>query len=320
MSDEHSLSPGKLVVIWRLILLVSQNEGIAISDVIDLLSSQGILGGIPPAKEAVHLCQIYQLITIEKEKIYLTDGCRDSLMPLCSEKDPNYRVIRAILFLVVSQSHFHWLIFFNADMEIFKVAIPQIWIDLLDSGGLFNINDQNVSEWWENLLSTLQKYNQDILKKIGDLGESLTFDFEKKRLARDGRKRVYSLVKWVSRFSDKFGYDILSKRGKLLKEKYSDMDEIRIEVKASTSPDVTYFRFKISRNEYEIAIKCLKEYYLYCWTNIDLSQRNDPRGPFVVPIKEIIQSFPKDSENFCEWTECRFELDLRKYNPLNFEQ
>ena len=94
-------------------------------------------------------------------------------------------------------------------------------------------------------------------KKLGDRGEFVVVQAEVSRLMKElsiSKSKAKSLVKWVSRESDSYGYDIQS----VNKDKTSRY----IEVKA-TQRNVGDIDFYYTENEYETAKRFGKDYYIY---------------------------------------------------------
>ncbi len=94
-------------------------------------------------------------------------------------------------------------------------------------------------------------------KKLGDRGEYIVIQAETKRLMKEmsiTEAKAKKLIKWVSRESDAFGFDIQSvNKDKTLRY---------IEVKA-TQRKVGDMDFYYTENEYETAKKYGKDYYIY---------------------------------------------------------
>ena len=94
-------------------------------------------------------------------------------------------------------------------------------------------------------------------KKLGDRGEYIVIQAETQRLMKElsiTEAKVKKLIKWVSRESDAFGYDIQSVN--------KDKTPRYIEVKA-TQRKVGDMDFYYTENEYETAKKYGKNYYIY---------------------------------------------------------
>lgn len=100
----------------------------------------------------------------------------------------------------------------------------------------------------------IKKAQNDL--KYGLMGEELVLKYEKQRLYDLGVIEAVNKVKWVSKLSDSYGYDILSFdyiRGKLT--------PIHIEVKTTPSPvDVDFY---ISINELERSKEYNETYFVY---------------------------------------------------------
>jgi hypothetical protein len=110
--------------------------------------------------------------------------------------------------------------------------------------------------------------------------------------------------------SDKFGYDILSIRGKLLKLSFFEKDQVQIEVKSSVSESTEAFRFYVTKPEWVKAQENIDSYFFYCWTATKLESQT-AAGPFIIPAKNLEKFIPKDiGSPICEWSECRFIVDL----------
>jgi len=312
-SDKYLLSPGVVITIWRLIYLINRYENLSVSAAIEIIKNSNHFGGTIPANDTLKIAQSYSILEIKSQVICLTDYCRDNILILCKDEEPNVAVIRALLSQIISNNNFHWLIFFCDDSDIFKSAIPQIWIDLLESAGLFEFEDADVLNFWGNILQKYENYVEGQKKKIGDVGEKLTLDYEVTRLTEDEIPNPKYYVKWASKFSDKYGYDILSIRGSRLKDKYLKNEKIQIEVKSSVLKDVSNFRFIVTKNEWETAQNNPNTYLFYCWLGVDIKCEKAKSGPYAIKYKSISNLFPSDVSQLCEWTECRFIIDLVRF-------
>lgn len=94
-------------------------------------------------------------------------------------------------------------------------------------------------------------------KKLGDRGEYVVVQAEVSRLMKElsiSESKAKKLIKWVSRESDTYGYDILSVN--------KDKTPRYIEVKA-TQRNVGDMDFYYTENEYETAKRFGKDYYIY---------------------------------------------------------
>lgn len=113
-----------------------------------------------------------------------------------------------------------------------------------------------------------------INKFLGNRGEEIVYNLEKKHLQDMGKTELANKIKWVSKEDDSLGYDILSfeENGT---EKY-------IEVKSTSQPENCNANFLISSNQYSKAKK-LKNYYFYI---VFCAKGKEPK---VWKIKEPLQ-------------------------------
>ena len=93
--------------------------------------------------------------------------------------------------------------------------------------------------------------------KVGLHGEALVVEYEKEKLVSFGREDLAEKVRWVSKESDQYGYDIESFDIDSNGIEYS----IKIEVKTTTSQIDT--EFYISKKEVEASLKYKNKYCLY---------------------------------------------------------
>lgn len=106
-----------------------------------------------------------------------------------------------------------------------------------------------------NKIDYIKKATRDL--KVGLRGEALVISFEKKRLSLLGRDDLEEKVRWVSRESDGYGYDIESFEIDSNGKEYP----IKIEVKTTTSKiDIDFF---VSKNELEASKKFKKNYCIF---------------------------------------------------------
>lgn len=312
--DNAFISPGNLIALWRLVLLAQRYERVSISIAIKTIRDSGSLGGSIPAQQGLNLGVRCKLLVAKSNELYLTEYCQEAVVHLCDNDEPNIAVIRAILSRIINEYNYHWLIYFSEDVQTFKARIPRQWVDLLNSARLFQFEDEDVLSWWKVNLEKFHEYDERKKKEIGDIGEKLTIEHEKSRLARDGIDNPHHYVKWAARFGNSYGFDVLSIRGHLLKRVYNINDEIQIEVKASVTSNEKTFRFRVTKNEWNTAQEHINSYFFFCWTGVKIQDGTASSGPYIIPAKDIQSHFPDDSDSpICEWSECRLNVDLNEW-------
>ncbi len=311
----NTIAPGVIITLWRIIFLIFKlnKPKLTVSEVSKIILSKAYFGGTIPLKESIQVGIDNLLITIDKNEIMITKYALEEIVPLCDNDNPNKIALRKVLQKIILENRFYWVVFFNEDPEIFKVAVPEYWIILLDQVELFNFENQEVINWWIELFELLNHLDEQKQKAIGDVGELLTINYEVDRLKKEGFKKPNLFVKWVSRIGNDFGYDVSSIRGLFFQEHYSDKDNISIEVKSSVNPELNSFRFKVSKNEWRTARRSINSYYFYCWTGVNIESKTCQGGPYIISAEELIDHFPNDSSSLCQWSECVFILNLTEY-------
>jgi uncharacterized protein DUF3883 len=318
MTKEEDLvyTPGKIIIVWQTVYFASRHEGLSMPDLSSMILEGGILGGSVPLADAIRLGKYCGFIQVQDGKILLTPAGQDELLPLCNSKDPNLAVVRFVLKTIIRSSlrNFHWLLSFDKDVEVFKLAIPADWIDLLDQAELLDFFQPEVEAWWDAIWQTVLSFDESTKKEIGDVGEKLTVDYEMERLSSDGIPQPQHHVKWVSRFSDAYGYDVLSINVEREKSKAKNPSPSQIEVKSTVARSTEKFVFKLSRNEWTTAVAHLSSYFFYCWLGINLTTLTASDGPYVVPAKRFLKIVPVDQDQAGEWSECKITIDLNAFS------
>lgn len=313
MPQKLQITNSNIIALWQLMFIAKTYENIEVQTAIQIAINSNLIGGSSPAQEGLQLGLKCKILLIYNNKLTNSDYCKNEILPLCDEDLPNINIVRTIILCYLSQKPLEWLLFYDNDPIIFRNMIPKEWVDILDYANLFEFENTLVLDWWTTIFSKYETYKEGKKLEQGKLTEKFTFDSEIKRLKSDGFDSDSKHVKWASQISDKYGYDILSKRGILLQDTFSKFDKVQIEVKCTVSSSKEEFRFFITKNEWKSALQNINSYYFYCWINTNIhSQTAD--GPFIIAAKNLIPYIPKDEyAEICEWSECRFILDLNKY-------
>jgi hypothetical protein len=241
------ISPGKIYVLWELVGILSRQKlrDVNPSDLVNALDNSSFpAGGLSLIKESIDDGLALQLFSFDDGRLVLSETTINIFTPLLNQTDGIVFFIRGILHQILVSQKPPWIIFFDLDAHVFSEYIPAIWIDLLEAGTLLNLDDIDVLAWWEKIIIELQQAEKAKKEEVGRMGEMLTVQYEKNRLTLEGYLNVNHLVKWASKISDNYGYDVRSIFGKLL-DPAKASDHIQIEVKASQSDDETNFRFYV---------------------------------------------------------------------------
>jgi hypothetical protein len=304
------ITPTNIIALWQLISITKRYDDIPVRSALEIVLTSTIIAGGSPADQGLRLGLSCKLLEIDDEqKLISSQYCKKELHILCDTEAPNVDIIRGILYRCVSLQNLDWLLFFNDDADLFKALIPNDWIELLENANLFDFENDLVRDWWGQVFSKFQTYKEGQKIEIGKVAEKLTYDFERNRLQKDGHDSGPAFVKWASQITDKYGYDILSIRGTRLKFFFNEKNQIQIEVKSSVSSNEKEFRFYVTKNEWNTASKNIDSYYFYCWTSTS-KEKESATGPFIIPADALSSHIPTDNGNFCEWSECRFVVNL----------
>ena len=316
----YPITHGHIVAAWHLLYLTKNHKGITAKDATGITRKSGKLGGTVPAKQGLKICTDYGFLRFHGDQLHITELSEKSLIPKCDQEEMNTSVLRSILLYIISFHNFEWLIFYNSDPELFRENLKDNdsnWTNLLDNASLFDFDDEDVNVWWNMVLSKYERYKEGVKKAIGDVGEKLTYHSELKRVEKNGYTPPKLFVKWASRISDRFGFDVQSIRGDYFLASFKKNDTIQIEVKSTDADNLDRFRFFISKPEWNKALENLDSYYFFCWSGVDIENDTAKNGPFVIPATDLVSSIPTDNSKNFQWRECRCVIDLNKYNLLN---
>lgn len=312
----YTITQGHIIAAWHLLYLSNCYKGIKTKDAIKITEKSGKLGGTVPADKGLRLCSDYGFLRFHKDELHVTELSESSLIPKCDNEELNVHAQRAILLHILSYHNFEWLIFYDTDQDIFRANVQDNdieWASLLDNARLFDFEDEDVNIWWDRVLSKYEEYNEDVKKAIGDIGEKLTYQKELKRVKSDGFDSPKSCVKWASRISDRYGFDIQSIRGSQFMTSHNKAEKIQIEVKSTDANNVKSFRFFISKPEWNKALENINSYYFFCWSGINIENDTAQNGPYIIPATDMVNQVPTDNSEGCQWSECRCVMDISKY-------
>ena len=313
---DFNISVGNISAAWQYLDLARKHKELTVKAAKQIIATSGITDKSDSLSEnAFKLCLQINLIDIDDGKIKLTTTAKKEILTHCDQTIPNLAARRAMISQILSLTTYDWLIFFNEDIELFKLSIPDSdWIDILDQSLLFNLTDSEVFEWWKNVLKRYEEFNEKRKKDIGDVGEELSYNYELNRLLEDSIPNPKFYVKWASLFRNDYGYDIASIRSNFFRFSFNEKDKIQIEAKASVFNEKKSFRFLVTKNEWNAASQNPYTYFFYCWLGVDIASGTAKRGPFIVPAISLSAHIPNDISSICEWSECRVVLDLEVFS------
>jgi hypothetical protein len=307
-----TISPGKIISLWRLLNKLHEYGDISKEKLISILKLSSLGGGSLPYEDGMQIAFDLKLIRNKRPFIRMTQAGID-LVVLSNNEFPSNEIFCNILLKIIKNYTPEWIAFACRKIEEIEVALPNNWKEVLKKGGLLSLPlSENSSIWWKELRSFILKMDDEIKKKTGDLGEKLTYHYEWNRLTKTNYTYLARMISWVSKESDLFGYDIASFHGVLNPE--LPRKRLFIEVKSSRVKSKNQFVFYISKNEWNIAKEKGKNYYFYLWNNINENYKEDiPYGPFILPSYEIEHLIPVDRDEDSEWIKTRIVIKMSEY-------
>ena len=299
----------EILAFWKILHQVHRTPGEPIGGVLKSVGNDYALGGKLPVDRGFKICLNTRSIELDSKSTATISDDGQSLVNSSSVSDPSSEELREIVRVLLHQNKMSWVVFCSEDPKAFRTAVPDNWEQILDNCGLFNLSNSDIFKWWQALFF---KYDQDKearLKKIGDIGESLTYNLEKERVTDDGYEPSVK-VNWAASIDDTLGFDILSING--VYHSNGNETPVYIEVKSSELKNLKLFRFYISRNEWDTALSNIENYFFYCWAGVK-SNGAFHSGPYIVSAKDIHKLVPSDQSTQGEWRECRITVDLTAY-------
>lgn len=299
----------EILAFWKILHQVHRTPGEPIEGVLKAVRNDYALGGKLPVKRGLKICLNTRSIDIDAKSTATISDEGQRLLHPTSVSDPSSEELRDIVRVLLHQNKMYWVVFCSEDIATFRAAVPENWGQILDNCGLFNLSDPNILKWWQALFF---KYDQDKearLKKIGEIGESLTYRLEKDRVTNDGYDPSVK-VNWAASIDDTLGFDIVSING--VYHSNDNETPLYIEVKSSALKNLHLFKFYISRNEWDTALGSLENYFFYCWAGVK-SDGSYHSGPYIISAKDILDLVPTDQSIQGEWRECKMTVDLTAF-------
>ena len=143
----------------------------------------------------------------------------------------------------------------------------------------------------------IDKFNLDLLKEIGDIGELEVIKELRMRLPVSD----FGKIRHVSQTNDSLGFDIISPSSKR-------PDELKLlEVKTTTRPG-REFTFFISRNEFRVATN--NENWVLVAVQI---VNNKPKVVGHIKLNDVGAMFPQNLDSRVQWSSCVVKVPIEVF-------
>jgi hypothetical protein len=296
------LSSGRLTSLSRLLVFLDKNPAVDAFMACESLVRIRTIQSQQLASDALQAATTLGLID-DLEGIWQLTQSGKSIV-LNSKDEYGLALQRRLLLKIIlgSRRDLLWTAF--ADSDELKATTPDLHQILEELKLLDRKPSSEAESFWSDMRKAELRFNEALLKKIGDQAESWSMFFEAKRLSDLGHLDLAKEIAWLSRESDLHGYDILSFSG------LGDLPRERkhIEVKRSRFVSNGYVEFHLSRNEFAQSIALGRKYIFHLWwretgkESINLSE---------VSSKSIDDLVPKNHDSFSYWTECVIRYSLK---------
>jgi hypothetical protein len=161
--------------------------------------------------------------------------------------------------------------YWQGDPASLDLVLPDPEQQVFAAAGMTPMSaDEDLEAWaWWDALGRVPPMEETAAhrKAIGDAGEELSFEYERKRLKQEGFPRLADRVRWVARESPAYGFDILSFFGRPHGDGVPE-NQLAIEVKANALTARGSFFFFLTEHEWRTAHKLGKQYVFHFWDGV----------------------------------------------------
>jgi hypothetical protein len=288
-----------------------------IADQEELLSfarRDGLRCGGLPIKDGFQLAMPGGFLRGE-DRVALTDL---GLLALarCTEDEPSSEVLRLFISVLLLRHPPAWVAYWQGDPSSLDIVLPETSRELLDEAKVLAIpGTEDLEAWalWDALKATPPlELLAEHRKAIGDAAETLSFNYEKERLIREGHPTLAARVRWLARESPAYGFDILSFCGSL--RKTAPDRPLAIEVKGQAVAGLKQFTFFLTSHEWGTASALGEQYLLHLWDGVRPGAVPSARcaEPLLVQPDSLRKHIPSrpGCGDACDWSSALIRLDV----------
>lgn len=265
------LTRGRLTALWHLLQTLEKLGGRAeIGDLMAYARRSSLRGGGLPLSDGAKLARQGRFIQERGGTVDLSSLGRRAIV-LSTEDEPPAEVIRLFLSVLVLAEPPTWVAWWQGAPQDLDRVIPPGERQVLDDCGLLptpSPDDPTAWAWWEALARVPLPEQRAVERKVvGNAGEELTVEFERRRLVTEGYPELANRVRWVAQESDAYGFDVASFAG----DTTGGLDpesHVAIEVKSTTLPLTGVFRLFLTEHEWRTASGIGERYRLHLWGRV----------------------------------------------------
>lgn len=229
-------------------------------------------------------------------------------LAMSDEEEPPPQVLRLFITVLFLRRPPVWVAWWQGSPADIEAVMPVEERRVMHDAGLLPqppIEDPGGWAWWQALGRVpLPEHTAAARKRIGDAGEELSVEFERRRLRAQGHEQLADEVIWIARESDAYGFDVLSHAG----DDHAPLepnDRIAIEVKSTALPVIDYFPLFFTVHEWDVLSRLGPRGVLHLWPAVDAGPppRSSAEQPIVCPPAALAQHLPGPSAcgELCGW-------------------
>lgn len=296
MTAGTRLTPGRLTALWLVLRSLARLGGVARADELLALASRSALrcGGLP-VRDGLQLAREGEFIEGTDELVLAPLG--EDVLARSNEEEPNTDVLRLFTSVLVLRNPPMWVAYWQGDPGQLPLLLTESEQQVLRAADLTDpdvVSDLDAWAWWSALRTVPQSVSEvTFWKEIGDAGEELSLQYERRRLEGEGFPELARRVRWVARESPAYGFDILSFCGSSFGRAEPHCG-LAVEVKAMARAAMGQFRLHLTINEFDTSTALGEKYVLHLWDGVrgksDLRARSP--SPVILRVPQFLEHLP----------------------------
>lgn len=291
----QELSSGRLTSLARLLVFLGDNPGLDVLTACENLVGRRHIQSEQLASEAIETATSLGLLAKGSNPRNLSSAGKSIVIGNKDESGMSLQRRLLLKIILTVRRDLLWTAF--ADHDELKSTTPSLHQILVELKLIERIPTSEAASFWNDMRNAEIRFNDALLKKIGDQAESWSMMFESQRLTRLGRSDLAIEIKWLSRESDFHGYDILSFCG----EEKSPTDRRHIEVKRAKFMEFGFLEFHLTENEHRQSQVLGDKYLFHLWW---LAPTESIANLSICSSTSVNDLVPRNIDSFNHWTEC----------------
>jgi Domain of unknown function (DUF3883) len=291
------LTPGRLTALWLILQTLAELGGRAeISDVSASARRSALRAGGLPVPDGLRLAREGGFV-FESAGTCVLEPLGERALAMSDEEEPPPEVLRLFITVLFLRLPPPWVAWWQGSPGDIEAVVPAEEQRVMRDAGLLPqppIEDPGGWAWWEALGRVpLAEHTAAARKEIGDAGEELSFEFERRRLRAEGYDELADAVDWIARDSDAYGFDVLSFAG----DDHAPLDpneRIAIEVKSTALPVIEDFPLFFTAHEWEVLSRLGPRGVLHLWPAVEAGPppRSRAEQPIVCAPATLAEHLP----------------------------